>query len=121
MRFVFFLCLCISSISVSAMGINHYGRTRQDTTVIQKSSAHISAKDSLQKKAANIGGLNKSVVKSVRISSFPGVSLQQYLKGQAAGVTIQEPSGEPEQNSIFLYMVLLFHSFRRKIFLHRNL
>lgn len=104
MRFVFFLCLCISSVSVSAMEINHYGWIRQDTTVIRRSSAHISAKDSLQKKVANIGGLNKSVVKSARISSFPGVSLQQYLKGQAAGVTIQEPSGEPgTEQHIFIH------------------
>jgi TonB-linked SusC/RagA family outer membrane protein len=30
-----------------------------------------------------------------RLSTFPAVSLQQYLKGSAAGLYVQEPSGEP--------------------------
>src|SRR3546814_20731241 len=29
------------------------------------------------------------------ITLFPAVSLQQYLKGQAAGLHVMEPSGEP--------------------------
>jgi TonB-linked SusC/RagA family outer membrane protein len=30
-----------------------------------------------------------------KLSTFPAVSLQQYLKGAAAGLYVQEPSGEP--------------------------
>lgn len=104
MRFVFFLCLCLPAISGSAAGLNYGGGIRQDTTVVQMNSAYTSTEDSLRKKAARIGGLNKTVVKSSQVSLFPGVSLQQYLKGQAAGLAIQEPSGEPgtEQN-IFIH------------------
>ncbi len=34
-------------------------------------------------------------VDPVKLSTFPAISLQQYLKGEAAGLYVQEPSGEP--------------------------
>ncbi|RZK79790.1 MAG: SusC/RagA family TonB-linked outer membrane protein [Pedobacter sp.] len=50
-----------------------------------------SAKQTIAKRLESKG--NK--VDPKRLSTFPAASLQQYLKGEAAGLYVQEPSGEP--------------------------
>ncbi|MCU7549418.1 SusC/RagA family TonB-linked outer membrane protein [Chitinophagaceae bacterium LB-8] len=67
-------------------------------TKLKDSSIVVTNGVKLEQLSANFKGLNQLPLKSV--SSQPYISLQQLLKGNVAGVYVQEPSGEPgtEQN-----------------------
>lgn len=68
-------------------------KTRQDT--VTKDS--LLKKDNTNIKIHSVYDLlaKKVLKKTGALSLFPAVSLQQFLKGQSAGLYIQEPSGEP--------------------------
>lgn len=51
----------------------------------------VPAEGSIQKKLQS----NGNSLDPKKLSIFPAISLQQYLKGEAAGLYVQEPSGEP--------------------------
>jgi len=106
-------CLCISFI---VCVLNSYGKEgnkfskglppnpsdslHADSVVRDSVYSRLKARLLPQSKFSNdLGKLRSS-----SIQHFPGASLQQYLKGELAGVYIQEPSGEPgtEQN-IFIH------------------
>ncbi|WP_316794341.1 SusC/RagA family TonB-linked outer membrane protein [Pedobacter frigoris] len=63
------------------------------------------AKKSVDTGIVGIAGSKKSIEKKMqskgnrldpkKLSVFPAMSLQQYLKGESAGLYVQEPSGEP--------------------------
>ncbi|ATP57180.1 hypothetical protein CPT03_12205 [Pedobacter ginsengisoli] len=57
-----------------------------------KESVTDTSKNSARKKVIAQTG---TTVSPSKLSKIPAVSLQQYLKGQAPGINIQEPSGEP--------------------------
>jgi TonB-linked SusC/RagA family outer membrane protein len=110
MRFVFFLWLCFFSLLCSSRGFaygtgnttRYYGAFQQDTA--SKDTLDSQKPASPGRKPVEVARFNNSSVKSEQISSFPGVSLQQYLKGNAAGVYVQEPSGEPGSiQNIFIH------------------
>ncbi|MCX2573178.1 SusC/RagA family TonB-linked outer membrane protein [Pedobacter sandarakinus] len=70
----------------------------QDTTKIKIGEKDSTRKDSLEKiKQKTIyNKLSGGVAKSTpELSLFPAISLQQNLKGNFAGLYVQEPSGEP--------------------------
>ncbi len=52
-------------------------------------------KSSIRKKVKSEPRLPGVAISASRLAEIPAVSLQQYLKGQAPGLSIQEPSGEP--------------------------
>jgi len=75
-----------------------------------------SAKDTSSTDTASVGikPLEKGITKAFdskgnsldpqKLALFPAFSLQQYLKGEAAGAYIQEPTGEPGTNqNIFIH------------------
>jgi TonB-linked SusC/RagA family outer membrane protein len=78
--------------------LRHALKMRQDTT---HKTVDTTAKDS----AVSILPPNKTIAKRLesktnmvnpeKLSTFPAVSLQQYLKGEAAGVYVNEPTSEP--------------------------
>ncbi len=100
-------CLCISVIFCF---LNGYGKEKAKSLISSsKLKADSTAVDSLKKDLVvqrNIVGEQKFFLNNAgslnpaNLKYFPGSSLQQYLKGGAAGVYVQEPSGEPgtEQN-----------------------
>ncbi|HMI02814.1 MAG TPA: SusC/RagA family TonB-linked outer membrane protein [Pedobacter sp.] len=120
MRFVFFLWLCSFVLSGLGSGLAYgienkalrYSKLspqeigKQDTSAVDTSLSDSLDRDTLRatRKAIHIGRFNNTTIKSDKVSLFPGVSLQQYIKGQAAGIYVQEPNGEPgtEQN-IFMH------------------
>lgn len=79
------------------LAIKHF--VLQDTTKIK----FVSLKDSLRKDSLNqikqktlYNRLSGGVQKNTRdLSLFPAITLQQNLKGNYAGLYVQEPSGEP--------------------------
>lgn len=100
-----FATLTLNVLSASALGyeLNTSLKTSyflfQDTTKIK----FVSEKDSLRKDSLDkiknksvydklSGGVQKS---TQDLSLFPAISLQQNLKGNYAGLYVQEPSGEP--------------------------
>ncbi|MDB5005491.1 MAG: SusC/RagA family TonB-linked outer membrane protein [Mucilaginibacter sp.] len=78
--------------------LKHALKMRQDTT---RKTVDTTAKDS----AVSILPPNKTIAKRLesktnmvnpeKLSTFPAISLQQYLKGEAAGVYVNEPTSEP--------------------------
>ncbi|RLJ72019.1 TonB-linked SusC/RagA family outer membrane protein [Pedobacter alluvionis] len=102
---VFFAAFTLNVLPVFSVGKkNHKGLTinyliLQDTTKIKI----VSAKDSLRKdsleqirKKTLYNKMAGGVQKDTRdLSLFPAISLQQNLKGNFAGLYVQEPSGEP--------------------------
>lgn len=108
MRFLLFLRFCLF-VSLGLGSIHSYGKIisagkfkpvsrikhLQDTT--QRDSAAIDSlldpERSAKKAIQRASSLNPS-----KLALFPAVSLQQVLKGQAAGLYTQEPDGEPGTN-----------------------
>jgi TonB-dependent starch-binding outer membrane protein SusC len=103
MRFTIFLCVFFYVCFFQCYGKNRLGKFPGSLNHFADSAL----KDSLRTDSATASMLliaKKLALKdSIAPSSivyFPGTSLQQYVKGQSAGVYIQEGSGEPgvEQN-----------------------
>lgn len=108
MRFLLFVCVClfvflglnptfshgkiISAVKlISISNIDHLQDTiLQDSTTRDSLSGRNTLKDPLIKKA--------SALEPFKLALFPAISLQQALKGQAAGLHIQESNGEPGTN-----------------------
>jgi TonB-linked SusC/RagA family outer membrane protein len=102
---VFFAAFTLNVLPAFAVGEkNHKDLTinyfvLQDTTKIK----YVSQKDSLRKDSLEqiklktlYNKLSGSIQKSTNdLALFPAISLQQNLKGNYAGLYIQEPSGEP--------------------------
>ncbi len=109
MRFKVFLCMSFFACFFQGYGKN---KSKASPVFLRHYTDSLSADSAVR--AINVSGKKSSLgdslqnvlnsVKPAQFDYFPGVSLQQYLKGQAAGVYIQEPNGEPgtEQN-IFIH------------------
>ena len=103
--FVVFAAITTNALTCLAKGDRgerskiNYVVFNRDTTVRRDTTV----KDSLLRDSANFikkhtiyNALADSVTKKpFELSLFPAVSLQQLLKGQFAGLYVQEPSGEP--------------------------
>lgn len=94
MRIVFLLC--ISQLMLCLSVATAYTSNDKNSNLFQSN-----ARDSLEKKVTSKKLVKKEKVipnlasQPIKLSTFPAASLNQALKGQAAGLYIQEPSGEP--------------------------
>jgi TonB-linked SusC/RagA family outer membrane protein len=103
--FVVFAAITTNALTGLAKGNEGKKSKVKRTVFYNKPRIHrdTTAKDSLLKDSINIiirrtlyNKLADSVTKKpYDLSKFPAVSLQQLLKGQFAGLYVQEPSGEP--------------------------
>jgi len=108
MRFTFFLCMSFIASVFNVDGKEKYLalskgnlKFRTDSVVTDSSKKdRLPEKPGSNSKSKSVSPEEITIIRPKDFNFFPGTSLQQYLKGQAAGVYIQEPSGEPgtEQN-----------------------
>lgn len=115
MRCLYLLCFYVLPLSCLGSSLS-YGNLLQDTIPVISGPAESMPADSISADSTGSGGIlqpqeairNSEPLEpdllysngleqesSSRMSLFPAASLQQYLKGQAAGLYVQEPSGEP--------------------------
>ncbi|GAB3929078.1 SusC/RagA family TonB-linked outer membrane protein [Mucilaginibacter myungsuensis] len=81
------------------------GAFQQQGALANTSSAKDTAKVTIDTSIVRMSPVKKAIAKRlesknssvdpVKLSTFPAISLQQYLKGQAAGLFSQESTGEP--------------------------
>jgi TonB-linked SusC/RagA family outer membrane protein len=78
---------------VRLKGVARAGRdtTRKDTTTADSAVAISPPKNTIAKRLES----KTNIIDPLKLSTFPAVSLQQYLKGEAAGVYVNEPTSEP--------------------------
>lgn len=100
--FVGGLCFTMTSFGSTARSVcisSHFsfrGNFQQQTDTSKKVTdtgavGIVAAEGAIQKKLQS----KANSLDPKKLSIFPAISLQQYLKGEAAGLYVQEPSGEP--------------------------
>lgn len=113
MRFLLFVCFCLF-VSLSLGSTFSYGEMIRAGKLVSisdmKNLQDTILRDTTAKDSLAIREIPEKVMKKKasslvpsKLALFPAVSLQQALKGQSAGLYIQEPSGEPGTNqSMFI-------------------
>ncbi len=103
MRFTFFLCMSFIASVFHVNGKERYLalskgnlKFRTDSVVTDSSKTDLLPdKPGANSRSKSASPQEITIIRPKDFNFFPGTSLQQYLKGQAAGVYVQEPSGEP--------------------------
>ena len=107
MRFLLFVCFCF--FVTLGLPTLSYGKTLRTGNFISISEnknfqdtilRDTTATDSLiyRETPEKVVKIKASSLKPSKLALFPAVSLQQALKGESAGLYIQEPNGEPGTN-----------------------
>ncbi|NQX40859.1 TonB-linked outer membrane protein, SusC/RagA family [Pedobacter steynii] len=90
------MCIKLPLLLCASLCLNFsYGYARDlDQSAFQEPLTDTSKLDTTRKIIRPVVR-RKGSISPQKLSEIPVVSLQQYLKGQAPGLTVQEPSGEP--------------------------
>ncbi|WP_316815087.1 SusC/RagA family TonB-linked outer membrane protein [Pedobacter nyackensis] len=81
------LCIEVSYSYAAESDVCLFQAPSRDTTKLDTNKLFVTKKVKKEK--------NSSTVKPAKLAEIPVISLQQYLKGQVAGLNVQEQSGEP--------------------------